>query len=304
MYEIIVSIFPSYKCNQNCKFCYLYNNHNSQLLDLNILRERLKEIEKYFKIHKFNLYGGEITLLDESYLKELNTIIESYKIPNFFTSNLYDLEKIKIFKNSILSTSLNKERPDYGYIKNILKNNILGKKVSVLSMITPSIIKEDPKQILDEYKDLNIDYVCFIKYYPSINTGDVFNISQEVYEQALINLTKVYMENEYDYQLGHICGLNECIKRNYPIATNDQCIRIGPDGRLGAIYYTADNLEYFKWYEKIEDYIEDCNKERSMYNRKCGFCKYYGNCWTEHITNLKCDGCKNLLKWWEEYNDR
>jgi len=304
MREIIVSIFPSYQCNQNCEFCYLHNNHHSQVLDLNILKQRLVEISKYFKIHKFNLYGGEITLLDEEYLIELNNIINSYNAPNFVTSNLYDIKKLKIFEDTILSTSLNKERPDYEDIKNKLKNNILGRKLSVLSMITPSIINTDPKEILDDYKNLNIDYVCFIKYYPSINTGDIFNISQEQYQNTLKNLTEVYLQNKYEYQLGHICGLNECIKRNYPIATNDQCIRIGPDGKLGAIYYNENNLEYFKWYDNIKEYIEDCNNELHLYRKKCGFCKYYGNCWTEHITNLKCDGCKELLEWWESYNDK
>lgn len=35
--------------------------------------------------------------------------------------------------------------------------------------------------------------------------------------------------------------------------------------------------------------------------KKCSTCPYYGTCWTEHITNLKCDGCKKLLKYAEEH---
>lgn len=300
MHKIIVSIFPSYLCNNNCNFCYLYNCHDNTLLDLDLLEKRLEEIKQYFEIHKFNLYGGEITLLDKAYLIRLNDIIEKNKAPNYLTSNLYDIDKLMIFKNAILSTSLNLERPDYKYIRSKLKENLFD-HISVLSMITPSILNMDSKEVLDSYNRLNIEWLSFIKYYPSINTGDVFNIKQEDYEQKLKDLTIAYLSNKYDYKLGHIAGLDMCIKREYPIATNDQCIRIGPDGRFGAIYYDENNLENFKWYNTIDEYIIDCEKERQGYRKKCGFCKYYGNCWTEHITNLKCDGCKELLDWWSNY---
>ena len=304
MHNIIVSVFPTYACNHNCNFCYLRENHNNQVLNLNILKQRLDEISKYFTIHKFNTYGGEITLLDRDYLIELNNILESHKVTNYVTSNLYDIDKLAIFSNAVWSTSLNKERDDYDYIKSILKAHVLSKKIAILSMISPSILKADPEEVLDDFRGLNLSCVSFIKYYPNISTGDVFNISQEEYENCLINLLKAYIKNnDYDYELVHLVGLNSCLKREYPIATNDQCIRIGPDGKLGAIYYNEDNLEYFKWYDNIEAYIEDCNIERTKYSKKCGFCKYYGHCWTEHITNLECDGCKNLLNWWKDYNN-
>jgi len=301
--NMIVSIFPSYICQNNCNFCYLQHSHTNQLLDLDVLRLKLKEITSIYKIHKFNLYGGEITLLPIDYLQELNEILESYNIDNFVTSNLYNIERLKIFKNAYWSTSLNLERPDYDYIKDILKKNILNHKIAILSMITPSIVNSNPKEVLLDYNGLNIEYISFIKYYPSINTGDVFNISQDIYENTLKNLLKTYMENRnlFDFDLAMRTDLDACIKRRYPIATNDQCIRIGPDGRFGAIYYNQDNLEDFKWYNTIEEYEKDCKEEVKAYRKKCGFCPYFGTCWTEHITNLKCDGCKNLLDWWKSY---
>lgn len=296
--SIIVSIFPTYKCNHNCNFCYLYNNHCADVLNLDILKEKLLEIAKHFNIEKFNTYGGEITLLPEEYLKRLNTILSSYNRRNYVTSNLYNVSKLYLFENSSFSTSLNEERPDYNYIKQKLKKGINLPDLSVLSMVTPSLLKKTPKEVLLNYNGLNIGWLSFIKYYPSINTGDVFHISQEQYEQFLINILEYYTQNrkEFDYNLSLESGLDDCINKRYPIATNDQCIRISPDGKFGAIYYNKDNLEYFKWYDDIETYISDAKVERIHYVDKCGCCKHYGTCWTEHITHLPCDGCKNLLE--------
>lgn len=292
-------------CNHNCNFCYLYNNHNKNVLDLDILSEKLQIISKNFNIEKFNLYGGEITLLETDYLKKLNEIIIKYGCKNYVTSNFYNIEKLKLFDNAIISTSLNKERPDYNYIRKILKNGINLQDITVLSMVTPSIINKSIDEVLSSYNNLNIGWLSFIKYYPSINTGDVFNISQEKYEDFLIKALEYYTNNRkmFDYRLCLESGLKLCIKKRYPIATNDQCIRISPEGKFGAIYYDEKNLEYFKWYDNIDDYISDCNKEKLDYIKKCGTCRYYGNCWTEHLTNLKCDGCKNLLRTMERIDN-
>jgi len=296
--KIIVSIFPTYLCNNNCEFCYLNNHHGESILDLNTLKQRLKQISQYFEIEKFNLYGGEITLLPNTYLKELNDILIQYKCKNYLTTNFYDISKLHIFKNTFFSTSLNEERPDYDYIKSILKKGVNLENLTVLSIVSPSLIRKTPKDALDGYNGLNIQWVSFVKYYPSINTGDVYKITQDQYENFLINILTYYTshEKDFDYKLCLENGLKSCLNRTYPIATNDQCIRISPDGKFGAVYYTNDNLEYFKWYDDVESYIADAKKERMEYIKRCGNCKYYGNCWTEHLTKIKCDGCKNLLK--------
>lgn len=301
--NVIVSIFPTYQCSLNCNFCYLYNRHDKTLLDLDILKQRLTQLSTYYNIHKFNLYGGEITLLDTQYLVELNNILDAFPVDNYITSNFYDINKLQIFKNAKISTSLNKERTDYEYIRNLLKKRVIGKGVSVLSMITPSIINTNPLDVLLEYNDLNLTYLSFIKYYPSIKTGDVFNISHHVYQNTLKELVKCYYDNRslFDYELGTITGLDAALSRDYPIATNDQCIRISPEGKFGAIYYDENNLEDFVWYDDLIQYEYDCEIEKQEYLNKCGFCKYYGNCWTEHITREKCDGCKELLDWWSTY---
>ena len=307
MRKIMVSIFPTYQCNHNCKFCYLHNKHNSKVLDLDILEKRLEEITSIYQIEKFNTYGGEITLLDEKYLKRLNEILNRYNVKNYISSNLYNIDKLDLFTNCYISSSLNKERDDYYYVKDKLKNNIgRFELICILSMITPSIISDNPYNVLASYNGLGIDWISFIKYYPSINTGDIYHITQEQYENTLIQLLDTYLKHkdDFDFKLSLVPSLENCINRTYPIATNDQIVRIDPDGNYCSAYYTEDNLEYFKTYANIDDYIKDAKAEAYKYMRKCGNCKYYGTCWTEHITNEKCDGCKNLLKYMEEYLDQ
>lgn len=304
MHKLIVSVFPTYMCNKNCSFCYLSKHHDNKILDLNILEKRLKEITEYFEIEKFNTYGGEITLLDKEYLKKLNNILNKYPVINYVTSNFYDIDKLDLFSNSLISSSLNEERQDYDFVREKLKENKgKFKNNNILSMITPSIINKDSYEVLESYNNLGIDWVSFIKYYPSINTGDLYHISQEQYEDKLIDLLDTYLKNKekFDFQLGMIPGLKKCIDKTFPIATNYQIIRINPDGKYCSIFYNEDNLEYFKEYDTIEEYIEDAKKEAYNYMKKCSTCLYYGTCWTEHITNLKCDGCKKLLKYAEEH---
>lgn len=307
MHKIIVSIFPTYKCNHNCEFCYLRKLHNSKTLDLDVLEQRLNEITEHFEIEKFNTYGGEITLLDEDYLKRLNSILNRYPAKNYITSNFYDIDKLKLFTNCYISTSLNEEREDYEYIRTKLKENI-GRFPNncVLSMITPSIVNKHPYEVLSSYRRLGINWVSFIKYYPNIDTGDLYHISQETYEKTLINLLDTYLtyKETFDFNLAMVPGLRGCLAKTFPIATNDQIIRINPNGNYCSVYYTKDNLEYFKEYDNIDDYMKDAKIESFNYMKKCATCKYYGTCWTEHITNIECDGCKNLLKYMEDKLDK
>ena len=66
-----VSINPTYFCNFNCDFCYL---SKEQLRDrtttqIDVIMDRLAEID--IPISHVDLYGGEIGLLQDSYLNEL-----------------------------------------------------------------------------------------------------------------------------------------------------------------------------------------------------------------------------------------
>lgn len=300
----MISIFPTYKCNHNCEFCYLHDKHYPEVLDLNILEKRLEEITQRYEIEKFNTYGGEITLLDEDYLIRLNSILNRYNVKNYVSSNLYNIEKLNLFTNAYISSSINEERADYKYVIETLKNNKHKFEcLCVLSMITPSILNKDAYTVLKSYNGLGIDWISFIKYYPSINTGDVYHIQQNEYEDCLIRILDTYLNNQsdFDFKLSLVPSLENCIKRTYPIATNDQIIRIDPNGNYCSAYYDENNLEYFKTYANINDYIKDAQEEAYRYMRKCGTCKYYGTCWTEHITNEKCDGCKKLLAYMEKY---
>ena len=120
--------------------------------------------------------------------------------------------------------------------------------------------------------------------------------------KSYVTIGNLNNKNKFDFKLSLIPGLENCLNRSYPVAINNQIIRINPSGNYCSAYYTKDNLEYLVEYKTIKDYKIDALKELKKYKNKCNFCKYFNYCWTEHITNEKCDGCKNLLEWWENYN--
>ena len=62
---IDLSIVPLYQCNLNCKFCYLGNRRN----DKSLLRiDQIKNILAKYDIRYVDIYGGEISILNDTYV--------------------------------------------------------------------------------------------------------------------------------------------------------------------------------------------------------------------------------------------
>ena len=85
-----MNIFPSYKCNLNCSFCFIKKN-KSALLPLEWLRNIIQEVNP----KTINILGGEPSILNYSYLKELIelSISATNRAPNLYTNgtNMLDL---------------------------------------------------------------------------------------------------------------------------------------------------------------------------------------------------------------------
>lgn len=85
-----MNIFPSYKCNLNCSFCFIKKN-KSALLPLEWLRNIIQEVSP----KTINILGGEPSILNYSYLEELIelSISATNKAPSLYTNgtNILDL---------------------------------------------------------------------------------------------------------------------------------------------------------------------------------------------------------------------
>ena len=85
-----MNIFPSYKCNLNCSFCFIKKNKSASL-PLEWLQNIIQEVNP----KTINILGGEPSILNYSYLKELIelSISATNRAPNLYTNgtNMLDL---------------------------------------------------------------------------------------------------------------------------------------------------------------------------------------------------------------------
>jgi len=76
-----LNIIPLFRCNLNCDFCLyseLRKRDSERVLDLAVLEEILSILKKENSIpRRVAVFGGEITLLEKSYLSELFDLLRS-----------------------------------------------------------------------------------------------------------------------------------------------------------------------------------------------------------------------------------
>ena len=81
----------------------------------------LAELSSVYQIDGFNVFGGEVTLLENSYIVELIAILRKYCHDITITSNLAYMRKLE-FLGTQFSTSYNAERQDFMRISRLMQN--------------------------------------------------------------------------------------------------------------------------------------------------------------------------------------
>lgn len=304
----VVSVQPTFYCNLGCPYCYLGNLRNKfQLLDLYDLRDKLlPEILSRTKITTIDIFGGEISILPSIYLEYLFKICLEYCNSVNVTSNLFNLdilETLKKFPKVNLAISWNKERSDCPRIEEILDNQNkyfknLDNKKQILTVALPSLLKEDPKKILDRFEKWNLP-VTILRYFPSEENA-LYNLTTKDYEDFLIKILETYLTGNYTFPLNNHQQLLKVEKE--PLMTSNLFIQ--PSGEYSWISYDG-NKEVYLHDKNIENWEIDSKLENFKYREKCLSCAFYNCCLAEHlnfndITESSCCGLKNLLKWWYE----
>ena len=289
--ELALSVNPTYKCNLDCEFCYLKNLHNGSLMDLNKLDEQLNYVYNKYKIRFIELYGGEITVLDDDYLHTLLKICEKYTptveiVTNFVKPNkwLFDVYKTKDYR---LGTSW-----DYKFRQHsdLILQNIdnfyqqTGKKPCVI-LCSPKLY--DCKEEVLKYLDRE--------------SIDAFHITP--------CMKTKYNNIKYDWK-----GFEETVKYfiEHPIRARFENetnivkprdiyrhIFINPNNQFVDVSYDENGVESFKPID-----IDNLNVTIPT---KCLTCKNFNHCQNEHMEYLleddyDCIGFYKLIDWY--YNDR
>ena len=143
---MILSINPNYNCNLRCKFCYLSSDQlaDPKRLQIDDLFLRLIEVSQHRKIEHVDIYGGEISVLQDDYLMQLFNCVELfYKKPMNVITNFTNMNSILSSKDCSLTISW-----DYmarAKWKEVYQNMLnLKRPFHVLMLVSPQLARFFP----------------------------------------------------------------------------------------------------------------------------------------------------------------
>lgn len=302
---MILHVMTNYTCNYNCEYCYLGDlKSDKQILDLTKLKKQLEEIARLDTIDSISLYGGEITLLPLNYIMELYDICKTYApvsiITNYSNKTYNNYFKAKGID---LSTSINEERDCNALTESELLINDY-KNLSLIQVVTPSLLKKSPKEILNHLSLFNLN-VGFLQYSPAVHAKVNYIITNEEYSNFLKAITIEYNTGNYNFLINNIIEIEEVIYNMYN-PSMDSVMFINPYNQYCCVHYEK-GLEYFQGFDSLEEWVEECNKEAKAYEEACHSCEFYGHCYAEHIKPWRdddeCCGIKSYIRWYRDEKD-
>ena len=302
--SITLSINPTYFCNFDCNFCYLTKEELSdrKTISLSTLRERIAEIEKFFNIDCVDLYGGEIALLEESYL---NQIADLFDLESVDFNAITNLSKVNpFFKRKDISLSVSWEGNVRRKSQEVLKNmEDIGRDINLLMLAGVEVVNWSLNEIKSVFSNISrLENIKSLEIKPySFNQANHYKIKFSEYE----DFVKKVFEIDKDYIFvneENLKGVSSGITNSF----SDDHIYITPDGSLAVLDFDELDRELFLKIDKIEEYIEWSNNEKLKVgeNSFCNDCEYLGRCLSEHLRVVtsredSCNGFYNLIKWHE-----
>lgn len=298
-----LSLNPSYYCNFRCSFCYLTLNqlNDKKFLDLSVLDKRLLELKNNdITLNHIDLYGGEISLLKNSYLHDMIEMLKIYSRHKInIISNLSAIHPVFFDENVYLTVSYDfdaREKHELVF-QNMLK---LSKPFSILILASQKVMQMNVDFMISMFNSLALLQSVEIKpYSPNQSNHDL--VSYLDYEEFVkkwlqSSISKNFQFVNKDLILDCIDGLKN--------AFSDDHIYLTPSGDWAVLDFDEADREYFRLIENINDYYIWTVQEKTKIanNRFCSSCKYSGGCLTEHYRDVKsldksCNGFKNLLDW-------
>lgn len=304
--KMIVSINPTYNCNLRCNFCYLTHTQlgSPQRAPLAAIKERLDEISKQYQgIEHFDIYGGEISLLDAEYFNSLLSLLEQYCDPPFnIVTNLTQMPIF--FGDARLYISVSYDFHARALHEEVFSNMLsLERPFSILTLASPEVLKLNVDQAIDQLNILAKLESLEIKPY-SKNQANQLELLDSEYEEFI----KKWISSTHQKNFTFIN--EEKIKESLALEYNafsDDHVYITPNGKLAVLEFDDQNNEYFKELKSISEYQQwtKAEKAKIMSNDFCSQCRFLGNCLTEHYREVEslensCNGFKHLLEWYDE----
>lgn len=294
--SVKLSIHPTFYCNYGCPYCYLGNlREQKQVLALDVLSDRLKEIQKLYSISSTQILGGEVSTLDEKYLFDLCSMLKDIK--HSITTNLSNTWLINFcLQNNIgMGVSLNKERPNYELTLKRLKVLKGMKNITVTSVVLPSLLEEELENILCLYEELGFT-AYFIQYHPSIYSEVDYNISTKDFNHFLERLSHSHHKGGYTFKIGNeIASKDKSHKASY-----DNCLFINPNGNFSTILENDEGREYYKEFNSIEEFDQFRNSYWEERYSQCQSCSQFSKCQGQYVVSANPVKCSQLFSIFSE----
>lgn len=304
--ELVLSVNPLYRCNFRCSFCYLTKEQlaSADLLDLGVLRDQLKRIHSRARIKHVDLYGGEVTLLPDAYVRELFAILrEVYPGQVNVVTNLSALPEWLARPDVDLSVSWDADlRQDH---KAVFTNIVAsGKPVHLLMLASPAMLAWSDAKLADVIDMLNLaGNVVSVEVKPySANQANQHRFKNRDFEVFI----QRWLSAERDFRFEFINEKNiQATLAKTRNAWSDDHLYITPQGDLAVLEFDGDHREYFRPLASVAAYEEWCREEkrRISTNPRCTGCEFLGACLSEHLKDERdtvdsCDGFKGLVEWY------
>jgi sulfatase maturation enzyme AslB (radical SAM superfamily) len=264
-------------------------------LDLEQLDRRLADIPE---IDAVELYGGEVTLLDESYVNDLKGVVRRYYDgPISVTTNFYQMPEWIYHDDIDVNVSYDfNNRPHHEQVfTNLL---VFSRPVNVIVLATPEVLADDVDQQIELIRSLvNLNSVEIKPYSPN-QANDRGNRNRDYVEYV-----KRWIHGFPNIRLRNIALLNE-VADGVRNAFSDDHVYITPEGKFGVLEFDEFDREYFLQLPDFKAYQQwTKNEKHKLLSEICRACEFKGRCLTEHYRRKEgldgeCSGYKSLIEWW------
>lgn len=293
----------NYFCNLNCEYCYLgCLRADRKIIDSNMLKMQLDEIASMRDIEEIIVAGGESTLLPLRLLQQIIYTCKDYTDNVNFITNFSDSEIAGVVYGITgnICVSINKERQGYeDTVQKLLSSDL--ENISLSIVATPGMLAMEKQKLIGKLEVLKRP-VLFLQYSPSIYNNVVYPVSNRDYEAFIKGFIKEYLKKPRNFDLLNIQDIENCLSKNEE-PWQDSVVFIDPYNRYTGLEYIG-NREYFMEFGSIAELEESSTRQKALFLSKCRSCKYFGNCYAEHMKDWdsddSCCGMKGLLEWYEK----
>lgn len=301
---MIISLNPTYLCNFRCSFCYLTREQlaDENRIEIGLLTHRMSEVASHKHIEGVDLYGGEITYLDEKYVSQLLSVIKQ-----FYSGSINVITNLSFDRTFLYRSDINvvvswdfKCREKWLEVYERMKH--FPRTFRILMLASKCLLRQDVEQICDYLNSLpNLESVE-IKPYSSNQANDQ-GISFKEHEEFIKGM--ITSKNR-EFELDNVALIEDSLNRTNNAFSDDHAF-LNPNGKFSVLEFDEEDREYFKEFDNFDDYLDwTLDEKKQVYmNGYCSVCPYFGSCLSEHLREVKdinqsCNGYKLLLDWYSE----